>query len=72
MLRTCSCGAQPKIICDDEIVPGQECWAIFCPSCLKADTHWQQDFEKAEELWNAGKVKGNRGGQASDQEATRH
>jgi hypothetical protein len=60
-LKACRCGSQPRIA-RMEIPPG-DAWAVHCRDFCGDDTHWQNTLEKASELWNAGQVRNQRGGQ---------
>ena len=60
-LKPCRCGARPHIA-RTEISPAGA-WAVHCEDFCGDDTHWQMSLEKASEMWNAGKVRNQRGGQ---------
>lgn len=76
MLPPCrKCDATPRIARDDTIVPGSVSWAIHCSNadCYN-DTHWQNSFKAASEIWLRNPCHYERGGQgdAADDKATVH
>ncbi len=63
--RCRKCEAAPKIVRDNNIVPGQTFWAIHCSNfenCYN-DTHWQQSFSAAAAIWRRNPCHHERGGQ---------
>ena len=69
-MRRCRCGADPAIA-ETEIAPDETGrmtmgHAVYCSKLCGDDSHWQMSLTEAIKRWNAGIVRGAKGGNGTD------